>query len=451
MYEDWLPAEGAKVREGGQGQVTKVRHRLDGRLGARKDLHSDLLGRTERRRRMAREVLALQEVQGEGIPTVLDENMDSVDELEAPLFFVSGWIQGPTLEQYVGGRPRSIERSLEITRALAEIVRRCHDVDVYHRDIKPDNVVIDQAASTPVLVDFGTAWAKAEPINAQLQTEIGQELGNRFLRIPDLAAGREKRDPRADITLLIGILFFMLTGKAPRSLIYENGQPPHEAMSDAFPDTTVSDPGWTLVQRIFRVGFQPNVDQRFQTADDLIQYIDGVLNSVERSQPINRLQDALTSYQELLRTTIVQSMQEIEQAMLQASRNLENRLEAMADENELMSRHWAGYSTVREGGRIVEFSHGLCRQEAWDPIVHVLHRVELVGDKRSFVRASYQSEARIGDITETGHFQETYYEGPAADTDRLEEELMARAEDIFAQALAVLGEKIREAAKGPEL
>jgi serine/threonine protein kinase len=133
-------------------------------------------------------VLAPQGVRREGIPTVIDENTNSVEEFETPLIFVSGWTEEPTLEQHVGGRPRSIDRFLEIERALAKIVRCCYDVDVYHRDIKPDNVVLEEAASTPVLVDVRTAWARVEPIYAQLQTEIGQELGDHFLRIPNLAA-----------------------------------------------------------------------------------------------------------------------------------------------------------------------------------------------------------------------------------------------------------------------
>ncbi len=74
MYEDWSPVEDAKIREGGQGTVTKVRHRVDGRLGARKELHPDLLDKIERRRRMARELLELQGAQGEGIPTVLEHH-----------------------------------------------------------------------------------------------------------------------------------------------------------------------------------------------------------------------------------------------------------------------------------------------------------------------------------------------------------------------------------------
>jgi serine/threonine-protein kinase len=139
MYEDWSPVEEAETRAGGQGKVRKVRRSADGRVGALKELHPNLLRDTERRQRMAREVLALQQVQGEGIPTILDHNMDSANETGMPLYFVSEWIDGPTLHQYVGARPCSLDEALKITRDLATIVSRCHGVNVYHRDIKPDN------------------------------------------------------------------------------------------------------------------------------------------------------------------------------------------------------------------------------------------------------------------------------------------------------------------------
>src|SRR3712207_1455593 len=109
MYEYWSPIEEAKSRAGGQGTLRKVRHRADGRLGALKELHPKLLRNTERRQRMTREVLALQQVQGESIPTVLDHNMDSAGETGIPLYFVSELVGGPTLQEYAGGRPCSVD------------------------------------------------------------------------------------------------------------------------------------------------------------------------------------------------------------------------------------------------------------------------------------------------------------------------------------------------------
>jgi hypothetical protein len=69
------------------------------------------------------------------------------------------------------------------------------------------------------------------------------------------------------------------------------------------------------------------------------------------------------------------------------------------------------------------------------------------GRERSLVRAGYAMTAHIGDITEYRDAT-TYYEGPAADLERLEEELLAHGQEIFVSALAILTEKLRDAMGG---
>jgi hypothetical protein len=210
-------------------------------------------------------------------------------------------------------------------------------------------------------------------------------------------------------------------------------------MSDAFPEDVVSDPRWPLVRRILHVGFHPDVDQRFQTADDLIERIDEVLSPAERQEPTTRYQEEITALNELLGSEMARAKQRIENAMLQASRRLENRLEAMARENELMSVHLAGRATVSAGGRVVGFHYSLCRRGARHPEASMSHTVRLVGENRSYVLASYEIEGQYGG---------NYYKGPAADTDRLEDELMARAEEIFGQAVNVLRQKLTAVMEG---
>ncbi len=147
---------------------------------------------------------------------------------------------------------------------------------------------------------------------------------------------------------------------------------------------------------------------------------------------------------------MTQSMQRIEQSMLRASRKLEDKLEAMARENRLMSRHLAGRARVISGGQAVEFHYGLCRSEAWDPEASVTHRVELIGQNRSYVKATYRIDAKVGDGREYGHHGRTYYRGPAADTERLEEELVVHAEEIFGRALGILRQKLTAAVEGSD-
>lgn len=435
-------AGGTTGSAGGQGTVRQVVRRADGIVGALKELHPSHLAYTERRKRMSREVRALQQVQGMGVPAVLDHNMRFVDDTAVPLYFVSEWVEGGTLQNRTNGKPLPVEEALKITRELAEVVGRCHSVGVYHRDIKPDNIVVGADDSGLTLVDFGIAFAAPDPGESDFQTEAAQELGNRFLRIPDLSAGQaERRDPRSDVTLVVGVLFYLLSGRAPRMLVDQDLRPPHARSPNLFPDSTTSDPRWTAVRRILDVGFQLAVNLRFQNADELVERIDEVLNPLEPAQPDGGYREELEALRELLGTAVADSFRRVERAMLESSKRLEDRLEAMANEAGLMSVHYSARARVKEAGRSVEFVYRLRRVEADDPSAEIVHTVELVGAERSYVQATYDLNASVGEGR--AYYQPvSYYLGPAADTERLEEELLARAEEIFGGAIRVLREQL---------
>ncbi|MBA2510431.1 MAG: protein kinase [Rubrobacteraceae bacterium] len=446
--EEWELVEGAPETSGGQGTVKKVRRRFDGQLGALKEIHAGHLTHTERRLRMAREVEELQRVRGPGIPAVLSHNARFAKDKTVPLYFVSEWIEGKTLQHRVGDKPLPLEEALRFTHAIAEIIARCHAAGVLHRDIKPDNVIIREGDGLPVLVDFGTAWA--QPDDSSLKTAVGQELGNRFLRLPDLSAGRERHDCRVDVTLLVGLLFFLLTGRHPRVLLDEKEQPPHEASAHLFPDDTTSDPRWILTRRIMTVGFQPGVGLRFEDAEALIQRIDEVLDPPEPGEPISRYKAEMDAYREVVDSAVARSVQRVEEGIWLASRKLQVELQWMGDQaDDLRSASPSGVAYVKEGGRSAAFTYDLHRERAEDPFVRIEHMVELVGPERSSVRAGYRMRAHAGDETEYREAR-TYYKGPASDIERLEEELTANAEQIFARALAVLTEKVREAMGGSD-
>jgi class 3 adenylate cyclase len=125
----------------------------------------------------------------------------------------------------------------------------------------------------------------------------------------------------------------------------------------------------------------------------------------------------------------------LEDELLKASRQLEQRLRRLAEENGLRSRHNSGWAWVAVPGKRVEFSYALVRKDAWQPEARVLHVLELVGTG-SHVQASYSldDEKSI-----------TYYNGPTADTARLAEELERRTDQIFSAAVVRLREKLRVA------
>ncbi len=56
----------------------------------------------------------------------------------------------------------------------------------------------------------------------------GVELGNRFLRLPELSKGTDVTVSSSDITFLVGILFYLVTNQHPHILLNEDGLQPHK-------------------------------------------------------------------------------------------------------------------------------------------------------------------------------------------------------------------------------
>jgi serine/threonine protein kinase len=262
---------------GGQGKVHKVRHCRDGIIGALKELHPQHLRVRERRFRVYSEAAALQFLQGQGTPRLLGSNAETWDKGDGPLYLVTEWIEGHTLTNVVNGRPQPLNDAVTCISRLGATLERVHTAGILHRDLKPDNVICrDGRFEEPVLVDFGMAWHQPdEGAIPEFHTPPGQEIGNRFLRLPEHAAGVNSRDARSDVAALVGLLFYILTGKAPRILLDEQGRMPHERAS-FLPELT-SDPRWSRLTSLFATGFQVRIEYRYST----IAHLREVLASLE--------------------------------------------------------------------------------------------------------------------------------------------------------------------------
>ena len=420
---DWKPVPLGRRLAGGQGIVTKVQHASDGRLGALKQLHEKHLNDTERRARMQQEVQALQRLGHDGVPRILEHNMEVAGDKGEPLYFVEEWVEGRTLLELCAGAPVDLATSVEITRELAQTVDECHASGVVHRDIKPDNVIVRSDPMSPVLVDFGIAFAAAKGAARPIETGLNRELGNRFLRLPDHAAGRVSRDTRSDVTQLVGILFYLVTSTYPRTLFDEHGLPPHEAMSERLPVTVREDGRWTRLKRVFEVGFQPVIDDRFQSCGQLIEYLVRVIDAAE---PVvqDRLEQEVEEFRAWEEAATTRRQRAREEILVSVGDALLERL------SELTVR--AGFKVQRRGGvrmeagRFREVIFGVRAEWAAGSSVNILHRLEF----------------QDGEIVATFRFGEgprvAYYRGPAMDVESLRESVLANAGEMLGQAVAHL-------------
>ena len=101
--------------------------------------------------------------------------------------------------------------ALDIVEAIMGALDYAHSLGIYHRDIKPDNIMFRQD-STPVLVDFGITRALDSSIQL---TKAGVNLEMAQYISPEYCKGEEGLDGRSDIYSLGVVLFEMLTGRKP--------------------------------------------------------------------------------------------------------------------------------------------------------------------------------------------------------------------------------------------
>jgi len=177
---------------------------------------------------MHREVTALQTLDHPGIPKLLDSNSSEFDS-ESVLYLIMEYIEGPTLAEVVGNGTLSLTDAQRLLLGLLEILEYTHRRGIVHRDIKADNVILgDGRAEKPVLIDFGLSFNKEEELSSPL-THSGQQLGNRFLVLPELQLTSSlQRDPRSDLTQCVGVLFYAVTGVVPVALMDESSRLPHQ-------------------------------------------------------------------------------------------------------------------------------------------------------------------------------------------------------------------------------
>lgn len=420
----WEPLD-HQVRRGGQGRVVRVRRKSDAVPGALKLLHIEHQQSRERRFRMYQEVKALEALAGRGTPTVIETNVDQWADFSTELYTITAWVEGPTLADHVAGRPGSINDALTVITALLGVLDESHKLGIHHRDLKPDNVILRHGnLSDPVLVDFGMSWFKRE--GGEFETDAGQELGNRFLRLPEYAPGHHLQDSRSDLTMVVGLLFYMLAGAAPRVLRDAAGRKPHECDIGLFRSDVRSDPRWPRLVSVFDVGFEDRVDWRFQTSADLRR----ALTSLD---PPNATDDSAAVQLERLKALISsEAAREKDQIHKRIRKGRDAFIEAFQAEAARQGLAAGGGAAGEEFGQAANVAFGVWWPEIFQPNIQINVRIER---ENAELVASY----RLTDATVL-----ELHRGPIADVSGLEGDLRRAAPVLVGRAMQLLHDKLSQ-------
>jgi protein kinase-like protein len=129
------------------------------------------------------------------------------------LYIVMRCVDGPSLRQLLERRQRRlpVADAARIARQVADALGYAHRHRVVHRDIKPDNILVDSGGHV-LVTDFGIAKA-AQQASSQLTTE-GMVVGTPQYMSPEQATG-DPLDTRSDIYSLGIVLYQMLAGAPP--------------------------------------------------------------------------------------------------------------------------------------------------------------------------------------------------------------------------------------------
>jgi TonB family protein len=207
----------ARLGVGGMGEVYLAEDSSLRRNVALKVLPGADATDQERRRRFLREARAATAVVHPNITTIYE--VGTVDGLD---YIAMEHVKGKTLRQVLGLRedPLPIAEALRIAHEIARGLGKAHEVGVVHRDIKSDNVMLDETGHVKVL-DFGLAkWVEPTRSGAALHgastvaTLEGQILGTPSYMSPEQAEGKSL-DARTDVFSLAVMLYEMVTGRLP--------------------------------------------------------------------------------------------------------------------------------------------------------------------------------------------------------------------------------------------
>jgi serine/threonine protein kinase/formylglycine-generating enzyme required for sulfatase activity len=206
---------------GAVGKVDKAQA-PDGRIVAVKTLFQQFTYETEYLKRFKQEAHLAQKLSHPNVVKILDVGEDNNGHLQ---YIVMEYVEGKTLGELMSGRSRfdkstiksppkifSAEETIRIMRQIAGVLQAAMDIGLLHRDIKPQNIMLDSKGNAKLL-DFGLS-KDCNSIFSILST-TGQFIGTPPYMSPEQHSGKSEVDHRSDLYSLGCTAYQMLTGVTP--------------------------------------------------------------------------------------------------------------------------------------------------------------------------------------------------------------------------------------------
>lgn len=200
----------SEIGRGGMGIVYCARDKRLKRNVAIKVLPPELAFRTDIRSRFLREAETAAQLSHPSIVPIYN-----VEERDNLVYFIMAFIPGDNLAtrlQRAGMLDAGEVR--RVLREVAEALAYAHKRNVVHRDIKPDNILLDTDSGRAMVTDFGIARALTDQGDSRL-TATGMAIGTPAYMSPEQSAGETQIDGRSDLYSLGIVGYQMATGDLP--------------------------------------------------------------------------------------------------------------------------------------------------------------------------------------------------------------------------------------------
>ena len=197
-----------ELGRGGMGAVYLARDRRLDRPVALKVLPEEYASQPDLRERFLRETRL---AAGFSHPNIVP--VFAIEETDHVLAFAMGFVEGESVASRVArDGPLSRRDAVRLLQDVSYALAYAHGRGVVHRDIKPDNIMIERATGRALVMDFGIARA-ITPVNDKPGlTRVGEVVGTPEYMSPEQAAG-ESVDGRADLYSLGLVAWFAMSGR----------------------------------------------------------------------------------------------------------------------------------------------------------------------------------------------------------------------------------------------